>query len=202
LLHRQCPLLFDPLGFPSDLEYLPPAFGEDVYFDRDDVKEALHTANTTWAECNGNAFNSSAAPDTPYGDTSVDSHLSVLPRVIDTTQRVLIASGDYDMELTTLGTLLTIQNMTWGGQLGFQQQPSEEINLQLEDLAYIQVYNESGFPGFDGYPGFGQGIMGTQHYERGLMWATTKQCGHMQPQFQPRASYRHLQWLLGRIDKL
>jgi carboxypeptidase D len=44
--------------------------------------------------------------------------------------------------------------------------------------------------------------MGIQHYERGLMWAETYQCGHMEPQFQPRSSYRHLQWVLGRIDQL
>jgi carboxypeptidase D len=44
--------------------------------------------------------------------------------------------------------------------------------------------------------------MGTQHFERGLMWAQTAQSGHMQPQFQPRSSYRHLQWLLGKIDEL
>jgi hypothetical protein len=172
--------MFDPLGFPSDLEYLPPAFGEHVYFDRDDVKEALHAPNTTWAECNGNAFNSSAAPDTPYGDTSLDSHINVLPRVIDATQRVLIAGGDYDMEIISLGTLLGIQNMTWGGKLGFQTQPGEEeIVLELPDLTYNQVYIDSGFEGYD-QPG--QGLMGTQHFERGLMWATTRQSGHMQPQ--------------------
>lgn len=43
---------------------------------------------------------------------------------------------------------------------------------------------------------------GIQHYERGLMWAETYQSGHMEPQFQPRVSYRHLQWVLGRIDVL
>ena len=44
--------------------------------------------------------------------------------------------------------------------------------------------------------------MGVQHYERGLMWAETYLSGHMEPQFQPRSSYRHLQWILGRIDVL
>jgi len=124
----------------------------------------------------------------------------VLPRVIDTTQRVLIASGEYDMELPTLGTLLGIQNMTWGGKLGFQYMPgNESIVIDLVDLGYmVDVYVESGFAGYDS----GQGVMGTQHFERGLMWGTTLQSGHMQPQFQPRVSYRHLQWLLGRIDKL
>lgn len=45
-------------------------------------------------------------------------------------------------------------------------------------------------------------LRGIQHYERGLMWAETYQSGHMEPQFQPRVSYRHLQWVLKRIDVL
>jgi carboxypeptidase D len=43
--------------------------------------------------------------------------------------------------------------------------------------------------------------MGVQHFERGLMWAETLLEGHMHPQFQGRSAYRHLQWVLGRIDK-
>jgi carboxypeptidase D len=34
------------------------------------------------------------------------------------------------------------------------------------------------------------------------MWAVTYQSGHMEPQFQPRVAYRHLQWVLGQIDKI
>lgn len=47
-----------------------------------------------------------------------------------------------------------------------------------------------------------QGIMGVQHYERGLMWAETKQAGHMEPQYQPRVSYQHVKWLLGRTETI
>ena len=36
----QCPLLSDPLGFPSDLVYSYPGF--PPYFNRTGVKEALH----------------------------------------------------------------------------------------------------------------------------------------------------------------
>jgi len=83
--------------------------------------------------------------------------------------------------------------------MGFQTAPSTPIDIQLPDLQYTAVFDESGLGGLDGP---GQGIMGKQHYERGLMWAETYQSGHMQPQFQPRSSYRHLQWVLGRIDAL
>lgn len=163
------------------------------------MKEALHAPNITWSLCNGQAFNTSAAPDTPYGDTSADAIQGALPRVIDATQRVLIAGADFDMEVPQLGILLAIQNMTWGGKLGFQIEPQTLIDLELPDLEYNDVFVESGFEAFD-QPG--QGIMGIQHFERGLMWASTKLCGHMQPQFQARSSYRHLQWLLGKVDML
>jgi carboxypeptidase D len=112
----------------------------------------------------------------PYGngDRSLDPIQSVLPQVIEATNRVLIANGDFDFEILTNGTLLSIQNMTWNGQLGFQTAPSTPIDIQLPDLQYTAVFDDSGLGGFDGP---GQGIMGKQHYERGLMWAETYQSG-------------------------
>ena len=89
--------------------------------------------------------------------------------------------------------------MTWNGAFGFQNTPNETIDITLPDLMYQDVFVSSGFPNGTEEP---QGIMGIQHYERGLMWAQTYLSGHMQPQFQGRSAYRHLQWLLGRIDKL
>ena len=82
--------------------------------------------------------------------------------------------------------------------MGFQSIPSKPINIKLPDLEYEETFAFSGFPPIDAH----QGIMGKQHYERGLMWAETYLSGHMQPQFQPRSTYRHLQWVLGRIDEL
>ena len=68
----------------------------------------------------------------------------------------------------------------------------------LSDLVYANAFNANGYNGLDGP----QGVMGIQHYERGLMWAETFQSGHMQPQFQPRVAYRHLQWLLGQTESI
>ncbi|KAK4894248.1 hypothetical protein LTR28_002076, partial [Elasticomyces elasticus] len=78
---------------------------------------------------------------------------------------------------------MSIQNMTWGGKMGFQTKPSTPIDILLPDLQYAQVFVDSALDGLD-RPG--QGIMGIQHFERGLMWGETYQSGHMQPQFQPR----------------
>ena len=82
--------------------------------------------------------------------------------------------------------------------MGFQSAPHKNINIKLPDLEYAATFKASGFPPLDAH----QGIMGKQHYERGLMFCETYLSGHMEPQFQPRSTYRHLQWVLGRIDEI
>lgn len=118
--------------------------------------------------------------------------------MIEATNRVLVANGALDMDILTNGTLSSIQNMTWNGAMGFQSAPNTSIVITLPDLQYGSLFlDQFGAPLDEP-----QGIMGVQHYERGLMFAETYLSGHMEPQFQPRSSYRHLQWLLGRIDAL
>lgn len=102
------------------------------------------------------------------------------------------------MIILSQGTILAIQNMTWGGALGFQSKPATPINITTPDLVYPAIFDANKANNTDGP----QGIMGIQHYERGLMWVETFQSGHMQPEFQPRASYRHLEWVLGRVDSI
>lgn len=167
-VNQTCPTPVDPLS------------GSTPYFNRADVKKAMHApSNSVWAECsNGAVFTGGRGGPEQEGDYSLDSIQKVLPQVVEATNRVLVANGDYDMIIITNGTLLSIQNMTWNGDLGFQQQPSTAINI----------------------PSVGQ--MGVQHYERGLMWAETYMSGHMQPEFQPAVSYRHLEWLLGKRESL
>ena len=59
--------------------------------------------------------------------------------------------------------------MTWNGKLGFQEAPSKDFVVGIGD--FQKVWEP-------------QGIMGKQHYERGLQWIETFQCGHEQPQYQ------------------
>ncbi|KAJ5094138.1 hypothetical protein N7456_009999 [Penicillium angulare] len=192
-----CPLLWDVLAFPGSLGYLPD--GATVYFDRADVKRALHAPNITWSECSdGPVFTGGDAGPQQEGDISANPIEKVLPQVIEATNRVLIGNGDYDMVIITNGTLLSIQNMTWNGHLGFQKKPEKPIVIDLPDLQYQSVFAENGMTGLDG----GQGVMGIQHFERGLMWVETYQSGHMEPQYQPRSSYRHLSYLLNRTQEI
>lgn len=145
-----------------------------------------------WEECSGPVF-------VHNRDHSLDSIQHVLPQVIEATGRVLVSNAQLDFVVITNGTLLSIQNMTWNGKLGFDNEPSEPTIITLPDLQYMQVFVDNGYPsGFESP----QGLMGVHNFERGLMWAETYLSGHMQPQFQPRSSYHHLQWLLGHIDDL
>jgi len=155
------------------------------------VKKAIHAPlDVDWALC--------ADTGVLRKDTSAMSIEHVIPKVIEATNRFLISSGDLDMILITNGTLMSIQNMTWNGHLGFQKKPSTPIDIQLPDLQYQDVFAYNQAAGVDGP----QGNMGIQHFERGLMWAQTYLSGHMQPEFQPRSAYRHLEWVLGHINAL
>lgn len=194
-INLMCPILWSVLSFPTSLVYTPD--GASTYFNRTDVKDALHAPHIEWTECSHDpVFTGGDKGPEHEGDISANPIENVLPQVIEATNRVLVSNGEYDMIILTNGTLLAIQNMTFNGQLGFQEQPHKPINIDLPDLQWKEVFEKNGL-----HPG-GQGIMGVQHFERGLMWAETFQSGHMQPQYQPRATYRYMQWLLGHTDSL
>lgn len=187
------------LGFPGILTYTPP--GANIYYNRPEVQAALHTPNIKWEMCSSDdVFVAGGGRAGPHaeGDLSPDPIQGVLPRVIEETQRVLVANGDLDYIIITNGTLLAIQNMTWGGQMGFQSQPSAPFVVDMPDVQWSDAFKASGLEGLNGP----QGQMGIQHYERGLMWVQVWGAGHMLPQYQPRAGYMHLEWVLGRTDTL
>lgn len=209
---QMCPLLWDVLDLRTaaiasssstattgteEAELAKANNKHRVYFDRPDVKHAMHAPpNITWRECSTTAVfvgGASAGPE-QEGDLSRNPIEHVLPQVIEATNRVLIANGDYDYIILTNGTLLSIQNMTWNGRLGFEKEPHTPIVIGLEE----ERKNKDAGRGH----GVGGITMGVQHFERGLMWAETYGSGHMGPEFQPRVAYRHLEWLLKRVDRL
>ena len=184
-----CPYLGDVMANPGGLSCMP----QTVYFNRTDVKKALHAPDIPWSECSpgvflGKTHNGIGAGPEGENDRSSDPIQHVLPQVIEATNRVIVANGDWDGLLLTNGTLLSVQNMTWNGKLGFQKPPRKDIVIDIPDIEY--------------YVGGPQGTIGKQHYERGLMWAETYQSGHQGPQYQPRAAFRHLEWMLGRVNEL
>ncbi|CAK7272610.1 hypothetical protein SEPCBS57363_005216 [Sporothrix epigloea] len=177
-----CPLPWDILGFPGTYMYTPA--GANVYFQREDVKKAIHAPlNVTWSECTDS--------DVFVGgtDSSLASSIYALPNVIEATNNVIIGHGAMDYVLVANGTLLTIQNMTWGGQLGFHSRPTEPLYIPIHDDPSLSMMA-------------GSGVMGTVHTERGLTYVGVALSGHMIPQYAPSAAYRHLEFLLGRISSL
>ncbi|ORY67779.1 Alpha/Beta hydrolase protein [Pseudomassariella vexata] len=175
-----CPLPYDPLGFPAGNEYTPPG-APPVYFNRSEVKEALHVPlDSDWAICKGGILRP---------DYSLPSHEHAIPNVVDKTQNVMLVHGALDMVLLANGTLLAIQNMTFGGKLGFEEQPTKPL--------YVPAH-------YDQSPSTwaGSGILGTAHTERGLTYAAVALSGHMVPEYQPSVAYRQLEVLLGRVENL
>ncbi|KAI0179484.1 alpha/beta-hydrolase [Hypoxylon sp. FL1284] len=188
-----CPLLWDVLGFPGSLNYLPE--GASIYFDRSDVKRAIHAdVDTKWEEC-------SSSPVFVGGDRSDPSTWRVLPHVVDSTKNVIIGHGSLDMILLPNGTLLSIQNTTWGGQLGFQSPPVEPFFVPFHPLSTAgEIYSETDQTALGSIAA--AGVLGTAHTERGLTYVSVDLSGHMIPQYAPSAAFRHLEFLLGRVDSL
>ncbi|KXN88358.1 Carboxypeptidase cpdS [Leucoagaricus sp. SymC.cos] len=158
------PILWDVLGFPGSF---PQAQTEPLYFDRADVKQAIHAPNVPWEECsNINVF--------PNRDGSLPSALSVLPNVIEKSNRTVIVHGLADFILIAEGARIAIQNMTWNGKQGFQ----------------TSIANDS-------FLVDGVGALGNAHSERGLTYFEVALSGHMVPQFSPRAAFQTMQYLMG-----
>ena len=204
-----CPELWDVLGFPGSFSYLPA--GAEIYFNRTDVQKAINAPLIEWDECtNTDVFINNT-------DNSLPSGLSVLPGVIERSKRTVIGHGALDMVLISNGTLLMINNMTWNGAQGFTSKPADPFYVPYHSEGYSPDFGESD-PGLSVVAA--SGVFGTTHTERGLTWVSVDLSGHSKspyllsnrlllthpfpvvPQYAPTAAYRHLEFLLGRIDSL
>lgn len=173
-----CPLLWDVLGFPGSLFYIPD--GAFVYFNLTDVQKAINAPLQEWEECSNGVLDT---------DTSPQSSYSVIPRIIEKLERTMIIHGELDYILLGNGTLLAIQNMTWGGLQGFQAPPTDEFFVPYHEELNLATLSASG-------------VMGTTITERGLTFISQRMSGHMVPQYQPSSAYRQLEFLLGRVDSV
>ncbi|KAF8638469.1 hypothetical protein AX17_002180 [Amanita inopinata Kibby_2008] len=158
------PIPWDVLGFPGSF----PQAQTQVYFDRQDVKAAIHApVNVTWEKCATKSV-------FPNGDGSLPPSFTVLPNVIEKSQRSVIMHGLADFILIAEGARIAIQNMTWNYMQGFQTPIAD-----------------------DGFIVDGIGAMGNTHTERGLTYYEVQLSGHMIPQFSPRAAFQGVQYLMG-----
>ncbi|KIV79766.1 hypothetical protein PV11_07311 [Exophiala sideris] len=186
-----CPFLWDELGFPSLGD------GPNNYFNRSDVQAALHVPTTDYAICGDDTL-------FPHGDQSEPSSFTALPHVIELTNNVIVGSGMLDYLLLTNGTLMTLNNMTWNGQQGFSSGITDDFFVPYNPSIGFVIEETETQPipatpvGLVG----GGGLLGKTHTERGLTFCTVYLAGHEIPQYVPGASYRQLEFLLGRISSL
>ena len=166
----QWPILWDVLGFPGSIMQTQ----EFIYFDRQDVKEAIHApTDVTWTECsNIDVF--------PQGDASLPPALNgVLQNVIEKSNRSVVVHGLGDFILIAEGTRVVLQNMTWNGLQGFQS--------PLVNDSFI-------VSGMDNVP------LGNVQSERGLTYYEVALSGHMIPQFSPIAALQISEYRVGRWE--
>lgn len=162
----KCPSPLDPLGYPLDAAS-PSA--TNIFNNITGFKAAIGAdPNRTWVECTSDNW-------VDIGEALPQA--SVMPSVIENSERVIIGGGDRDVLLLTNGSKLAIQNMTWSGHQGFQVKPSGVLRTAA-------------------------GQRGTYHNERGLTFIEYFYAGHMVPQDDPAAGFKTTKYLLGQIKKL
>ncbi|TDZ61158.1 putative serine carboxypeptidase [Colletotrichum trifolii] len=179
-----CPLKYDPLGFNNGLDYRTRGAGP-VYFNREDVKKAINAPpDREWKFC----------ADAPVFFNETDNSVldgpgsqPVIPNVIDKTRNVILAHGSRDWALIDDGTLLTIQNLTWGGMLGFQAKPSAPLYVPYHDNDNPETVAAGG-------------VVGTVHSERGLTYLAVAAAGHFVSQDAPSVAFRSVEVLVGRRE--
>ena len=178
-----CPRKHDPLGFSDGTLSLTPGSGP-AYFNRADVKAAINApANANWEFCATNPVFVNGVDESLLGGPG---SMPVLPGVIERTNNVIIGHGERDMVLIADGTLMAIQNLTWGGKMGFQTVPSAPLYVPLHDNSFLQT-------------AAGAGVAGTTHTERGLTYFGAAATGHFLSSNAPAVAFRSLEVLLGRI---
>ncbi|CAE6492826.1 unnamed protein product [Rhizoctonia solani] len=159
------PVLWDVLGFPGSFNNQQ----SQIYFNRTEVQDVIHAPRMNWDEC------SSIDVFINGTDKSVPVMLSVMPNVIEKSERTVVMHGGIDYVLIAEGTRIAIQNMTWNGKQGFQK-PIQSESFIIE----------------------GFGVLGSMHQERNLTYVEVDLAGHMMPQYAPWAAYKTLSYLLGR----
>ena len=101
---------------------------------------------------------------------------TVLPSVIEKSNRTIILHGMLDYIMLPNGSALAIQNMTWGGKQGFQKPPTQKVMVDNEET-------------------------GTYQSERKLTFITVDGASHMVAAYKPKPSYKIIQYMLGQISE-
>ncbi|KAG9074938.1 hypothetical protein FS749_013456, partial [Ceratobasidium sp. UAMH 11750] len=143
-----------------------PDDNDEPYYSRPDVQKALHFDNFgNWTECSNVSVFINNDNNSKYSETLFPDLLQRLPKGFS------LWHGMVDSILFSEGTRITIQNLTWEGQQGFQKPITTPL---VVDGKRHGVY----------------------HTERKLTYIEFDNAGHMIPQDQPAASLHAFNWML------
>ena len=135
------------------------------------VKPLIHADNVTYVQCSqAKGFKTMQKSKTEF-----PLH-TVLPSVIEKSNRTIILHGMLDYIMLPNGSALAIQNMTWGGKQGFQRPPTQKVMVDNEET-------------------------GTYQSERKLTFITVNGASHMVAAYKPKPSYKIIQYMLGQISE-
>ena len=127
-----------PIG--SDNPYIKSSLDKTTWFSQPDVRTALNVppSSDRWTRCGEQGvFRNRSDGTIVLGDpfSPPPASTDLLTRMIEYTGNVIIGSGGLDMLIPTNGTLLILQQTTWQGMQGFQQQPNSPVSPRLERLS-------------------------------------------------------------------
>lgn len=176
-----CPIPSNILGYAA----FPSPQGTVFWPNRPEVRQALHVPADApeWQFCQPHVF----ATENGTGMYNTSEHEQNLRRLIERTGNVLIASGTADSAVFPNGTALAIQNLNWNNAQGFETAPEEKF--------VVPAHKRQG----DVSTWASGGERGVFHTERGLTYITLL-AGHEVPRYAPTAAFRHLEYLLRRVD--
>lgn len=161
---QPCPVLDDCLSTSQTNHEMP-------YFNRIDVKRALHVPTSrVWHVCSQNPVFVNGTDHSLVLDPPV---LHQIPKYLESGRPLVIISGCLDFTLTSNGTLMQLNNMTWGGVQGFSEFPSKDLVVSKK------------------------GTVGRYVSERGLTFVNLYLAGHAVPMIEPEAVFHVLEWLDG-----
>jgi carboxypeptidase D len=122
--------------------------------------------NTTWTECTDAVIYNTETGWSTDSQNNLYAPFTVLPGVIERSQRTIIGHGNLDFLILSQASLLTIQNMTWAGQQGFQSPVDQDFTVPAQT-----AYQDTTLAG--------SGVMGSTRTERGLTFVEVSLSGHI-----------------------
>ena len=179
-ISTQCPETLDPLGFPLDAN--SPSYDNFLNNQTGFLAAINAKPGVTFLACKDDIFD--YVGDAPPNEV-------IMPQLIERSEHVVIGGGDRDILLLTMGSELVIQNLTWGGQQGFQE--GSKTDLVTSEGVRGHYITERSLSLVEFY------YAGRECSSRVRSCANSED---MIPQNDGEAAYKATKYLIGTLDSL